>query len=58
MQAEQKIVAKLVKHDNFSLDDRDFLMNLRRSLLQMLSVVEKKLGLHRKCRRCGNVLSD
>lgn len=34
--------------------DRDFLLDLRRGLLQQLAVVEKKLGLTRRCTRCGS----
>lgn len=57
MHPQQKMLAKLVKHDTLPLDDRSFLIDLRRSLLQMLSVIEKKLGLNRKCRNCGHALS-
>jgi hypothetical protein len=34
--------------------DRDFLLDFRRALLQQLAVVEKKLGLTRRCNRCGS----
>jgi hypothetical protein len=34
--------------------DRDFLLDFRRALLQQLAVVEKKLGLTRRCSRCGS----
>jgi hypothetical protein len=57
MQPETKLVAKLLKHGTFPVDDRSFLIDLRRALLQTLAVIEKKLGLSRKCRQCGHALS-
>jgi hypothetical protein len=58
MQAERKfIVLKAPTCDTLPLDDRSFLMDLRRALLQQLTVIEKKLGLSRKCRQCGHALS-
>lgn len=57
MQAERKItVVKSVTNRASIPDevlDRDFLIDLRRSLLQQLSVVEKKLNTQRRCRQCG-----
>lgn len=58
MQTETKLVAKLLKRDTFPVDDRSFLIDLRRSLLQMLTVIEKKLGIRRQCRKCGHALSE
>lgn len=58
MQTERKIVVlKQPKCDTLAYDDRSFLMDLRRALLQQLTVIEKKLGINRKCRRCGHALS-
>jgi len=37
--------------------DRDFWMAMRHSLLQQLAAIEKKLGIDRRCRHCGNNLS-
>jgi len=52
--APQKLVVHpTAKRDNFAADDRDYLINFRRSLLQMLSVIEKKLGIARRCKHCG-----
>jgi hypothetical protein len=33
--------------------DRNFLIDFRRALLQQLRVVEKQLGIDRRCRHCG-----
>jgi hypothetical protein len=33
--------------------DRDFLIDLRRALLQQLAVIEKRLNTQRQCRQCG-----
>lgn len=58
MQAERKIVVlKQADRDTLPYDDRSFLMDLRRALLQQLMVIEKKLGINRKCRHCGQALS-
>lgn len=37
--------------------DRDFLIELRRSLLQQLAVIEKRLNIARRCNQCGFDLS-
>jgi hypothetical protein len=34
--------------------NRDFLMQLRRAVLQQLAVIEKQLGLTRRCGKCGH----
>lgn len=36
------------------VDDRDFWMTMRHALLQQLAVIEKKLGINRRCPHCGN----
>lgn len=60
MQAERKI--SVVKRDArraiVPSDDWEFLIQLRRGLLQALAAVEKKLGMNRQCRKCGHVLSE
>lgn len=33
--------------------DRDFFMQWRHTLLQQLAMIEKKLGISRRCKRCG-----
>lgn len=57
---EKKLV--VLKRDNAVISprellDREFLIDLRRSLLQQLAVIEKKLNLSRRCRQCGFDLS-
>lgn len=60
MQPQQKIT--VVKRDtnrvSMPADDRLSLVEIRRGLLQALAAIEKKLGISRKCRQCGNALSD
>lgn len=60
MQAERKI--SVVKRDaNRAIvppDGWESLIELRRGLLQALAAIEKKLGISRKCRRCGHALSE
>lgn len=36
------------------VDDRDFWMTMRQSLLIQLSTIERKLGINRSCPHCGN----
>lgn len=36
--------------------DRDFLMEWRHSLLMQLATIEKKLGIARRCKHCGENL--
>lgn len=36
--------------------DRDFWMQMRHALLQQLATIEKRLGITRRCRHCGNDL--
>jgi len=48
----------VVKPDNRvnirpEVPDRDFLIDLRRALLQQLAVIEKRLNTRRQCRECG-----
>lgn len=52
-----KRVALSENSANIPGDDRTFLVELRRGLLQALTAIEKKLGISRKCRQCGHVLS-
>ena len=34
--------------------DRDFWMTMRQTLLMQLAIIEKKLGLKRRCQHCGH----
>jgi hypothetical protein len=36
--------------------DREFWMSIRHSLLMQLATIEKKLGISRRCKHCGNDL--
>lgn len=53
-----KRVALSEKDATLPADDRLWLVELRRGLLQALAAIEKKLGISRKCRQCGNALSE
>jgi hypothetical protein len=50
-----KAVAPTENHATIrpEVPDRDFLIDLRRALLQQLAVIEKRLNTQRHCRRCG-----
>jgi hypothetical protein len=37
-------------------DEHDFWMQMRHALLQQLATIEKKLGISRRCRHCGEDL--
>jgi hypothetical protein len=39
-----------------SVDDRDFWMTMRHALLMQLAIIEKKLGIDRRCKHCGGNL--
>ena len=57
MSAGQKVV--VVKAENRvtlrrEMSDRDFWLSMREGLLQQLAVIEKKLGIERRCKHCGN----
>lgn len=60
MQSQQKI--SVVKTDTVrdrlprEMPDREFWMQMRHALLQQLATIEKKLGMSRRCRHCGNDL--
>jgi hypothetical protein len=56
----QKVVVRKVDNVLASAPegiDRNFLIELRRSLLQQLAVIEKKLDITRRCHNCGFDLS-
>lgn len=60
MQAQVKIIKGIAltrKRDTIAPDDRRFLIDLRRALLQQLAVIEKRLDIVRRCRQCGHDLS-
>lgn len=52
-----KRVALSENRATIAADDR-MLVEIRRGLLQTLAAIEKKLGISRKCRQCGHVLSE
>lgn len=56
--AEVKVLKSIDRADsrvNIPLvDDHDFWMTMRHALLQQLAVIEKKLGISRRCPHCGN----
>lgn len=49
-----KSVDSVPKRASILSIDRDFLMEWRHSLLMQLATIEKKLGISRRCRHCGN----
>lgn len=58
--AQQKVV--VLKGQNrdtvpAEMPDRDFWLSMRHALLQQLATIEKRLGISRRCRHCGNDLS-
>lgn len=62
MQAQQKIT--VVKQDTNrasmrdEVPDRDFWIATRRALLAQVDAIEKRLGIVRRCTRCGETLSS
>jgi len=57
MQPASKITVVKANDNHVTLrsevPDRDFLIDLRRALLQQLAVIEKRLNTQRQCRQCG-----
>lgn len=39
-------------------DEREFWLNMRHLLLQQLALIEKRLGISRRCRNCGDDISS
>lgn len=39
------------------IDDRELWLNMRHLLLQQLALIEKRLGVSRRCRNCGEDVS-
>lgn len=60
MQAQRKI--SVVKTDTIrgtmprEMPEREFWMQMRHALIQQLATIEKRLGISRRCRHCGNDL--
>lgn len=58
---EQKVVVlKSQKCDSLprEVPDRDFWIQTRRALLAQVDAIEKRLGIVRRCTRCGETLSS
>ena len=58
---EQKVV--VLKQDSrvsipSEVPDRDFWIQTRRALLAQVDAIEKRLGIVRRCTRCGETLSS
>lgn len=51
-----KSVDTLPKRVTIPATERDFWMQMRHSLLMQLATIEKKLGISRRCKHCGNDL--
>jgi hypothetical protein len=58
--AEVKIIKRLDEDRKCvtmrSVDDRDFWMTMRHALLMQLAIIERKLGIYRRCKHCGGNL--
>lgn len=60
MQAQRKI--SVVKSNSNrvivprEMPEREFWMQMRHALIQQLATIEKRLGISRRCRHCGNDL--
>jgi hypothetical protein len=51
-----KAVDTVPKRASILSIDRDFLMEWRHALLMQLATIEKKLGISRRCKHCGENL--
>ena len=60
-QPQVKIVKGVALGENRAIirsDDRAFWIDMRQLLLQQLALIERKLGISRRCRSCGEDVSS